>query len=107
MKTFADLKRDLKLGTGIEMVNFHNGQDIPERLQSIRYVVKVKSNGVELNKDKNATKGSLLVFILSPHLFIFPYSPRTGPLTRPQTLTCCQLMSYNYLSILTECFAIY
>ena len=62
MKTFADLKRDLKLGTGIEMVNFHNGQDIPERLQSIRYVVKVKSNGVELNKDKNATKGSLLEY---------------------------------------------
>ena len=29
MKTFADLKRDLKLGTGIEMVNFYNGQDIP------------------------------------------------------------------------------
>ena len=29
MKTLADLKRDLQVGTSIEMVNFHNGQDIP------------------------------------------------------------------------------
>lgn len=60
MKTLADLKRDLQVGTAVEMVNFHNGQDIPEKLQGIRYVVKVKSNGVEFSKDKNAIKGSFL-----------------------------------------------
>ena len=60
MKTLADLKRDLKVGTAMEMLNFHNEQDIPEKLQGIRYVVKVKSNGIELNKDKNAIKGSFL-----------------------------------------------
>lgn len=59
MKTIAELKRDLTIGTSIEMVNFH-GQDIPERLQGVRYVVKVKSNGIELNKDKTAIKGSFL-----------------------------------------------
>ena len=59
MKTIADLKRDLTIGASIEMVHFH-AQEIPERLQGVRYVVKVKSNGIELNKDKTATKGSFL-----------------------------------------------
>ena len=60
MKTLADLKRDLQIGTSIQMINFNNREEIPERLQGTRYVVKVKSNGIELNKDKEATKGSFL-----------------------------------------------
>lgn len=60
MKTLADLKRDLQLGTAVELVKFNSEIAIPERLQGIRYVVKVKSNGVEFNKDKTATKGSFM-----------------------------------------------
>ena len=58
-KTIADLKRDLSIGTGMEMLKLYD-REIPEKLQGVRYVVKVKSNGIELNKDKDATKGSFL-----------------------------------------------
>jgi len=61
MKTLADLKRDLKIGDSITLVESPTRPD--HRFLNIkRYVVKKQGNGVYLNQDKNATKGSFLEF---------------------------------------------
>jgi hypothetical protein len=58
MKTFADLKRDLQVGRSLTLtfsgVGKHKYLDVP------RFVVKIQSNGVYLNEDKDATTGSFL-----------------------------------------------
>jgi len=61
MKTLADLKRDLKIGDSITLVESPLRPD--HRFLNIkRYVVKKQGNGVYLNPDKNATNGSFLEF---------------------------------------------
>lgn len=63
-KTLADLKRDLKVGTKVVMTYhyWNDSERINKLLNQDRYVVKVKSNGVEFNENKDATKGSFLDF---------------------------------------------
>jgi len=61
MKTLADLKRDLKIGDSITLVESPVRPD-HKFLNIKRYVVKKQGNGVYLNPDKNATKGSFLEF---------------------------------------------
>lgn len=68
IKSFADLKRKLQKGQGLKMVNYF-GLTEPDpkkpgssRLGVTRYVVKVQTNGVYLNPDKNASTGSYLEF---------------------------------------------
>ena len=61
MKTLADLKRDLKIGDSITLVESPLRPD-HKFLNIKRYVVKKQGNGVYLNPDKNATKGSFLEF---------------------------------------------
>jgi hypothetical protein len=61
MKTLADLKRDLVIGSSITLVE---APDMPDHkfLNIKRYVVKKQGNGVYLNADKNAVSGSFLEF---------------------------------------------
>lgn len=58
--TQAELKRKLQVGTPLKMVYTSWGND--NKLNVIRYVVKIQGNGVYLNEDKEATKGSFLEF---------------------------------------------
>lgn len=58
MQTFADLKRKLQVGTSIKMI--FSKIENSKKLNVVRYVVKTQGNGVYLNEDKNATKGSFL-----------------------------------------------
>ncbi len=65
MKTLADLKRDLKVGVKIKMIFNHNegnSERIKQYMQVERYIVKTKSNGVEISKNKEDKKGSFLDF---------------------------------------------
>ena len=59
MKTLADLKRDLKIGDSITLVE---SPDRPNnsRLNIRRYIVKKQGNGVYLSENKNADRGSFL-----------------------------------------------
>jgi len=59
MKTLADLKRDLKLGTKITKTS-HYGKTEGKLIGVERYVVKVKSNSIEFSKNKEDTRGSFL-----------------------------------------------
>lgn len=61
MKTLADLKRDLKIGDSLTLVE---APTMPEHrfLNVKRYIVKKQGNGVYLNTDKTALKGSFLEF---------------------------------------------
>jgi hypothetical protein len=59
MKTLADLKRDLQIGDAI--ITTKNDYK-PGLVGQKRYIVKKQGNGVFLNADKNATKGSFLEF---------------------------------------------
>ena len=59
MKTLADLKRDLKLGTKITMTS-HYGKTDDKLIGVERYVVKVKTNGIEFSKNKEDARGSFL-----------------------------------------------
>lgn len=63
MKTLSDLKRDLTIGTAIEMT-FNEYAPSSERVKTLvgvkRYVVKKSTTGVQLSPDKNAVKGSQL-----------------------------------------------
>jgi hypothetical protein len=58
--TLADLRRKLKLGQGVKLVNAQGVKPDNPRLNLVRYVIKVQGNGVYLNSDKTATKGSFL-----------------------------------------------
>jgi len=83
MKTLADLKRDIKVGDSITLIEspaFHKWTDIK------RYVVKKQGNGVYLNPDKAETKGSFLEFVNAKLTEydgkeIRVYAPGTRPLT--------------------------
>ena len=58
MKTLADLKRDLKIGTMLTLTqSFFPGHKF---LNVPRYVVKNNSVGIELNANKEAKSGSCL-----------------------------------------------
>lgn len=59
MKTLADLKRDLKVGTQLTLVEFHGTKD-SKWINSPRYVIKTSTVDIQLSPDKNATKGSHL-----------------------------------------------
>jgi len=59
MKTLADLKRDLKLGTKITKTS-HYGKTEGKLIGVERYVVKVKSNSIEFSSNKTDTRGSFL-----------------------------------------------
>jgi hypothetical protein len=66
MKTLTQLKKDLTLDTGIELINFKErivskpnspliDIEIPEKLQGVRYISRVQKNGVSLKKMWNIT----------------------------------------------------
>jgi len=59
MKTLADLKRDLQVGDSITTIK---NEMKPDFVGKKRYIVKKQGNGIYLNEDKNATKGSFLEF---------------------------------------------
>ena len=72
MKTLADLKRDLTIGTVIEMTSneFAPSSDRVKNLVGIkRYIVKKNTTGVQLSQDKNAIKGSHLDYPAKATLF--------------------------------------
>lgn len=59
MKTIADLKRDLQKGTTMTLTY----SQFPHKfLNSTRFIVACKSNGIMLNSDENAKGGSFLDF---------------------------------------------
>jgi hypothetical protein len=60
MKTLADLKRELVVGTGITLVKscWNSNSKIGKK----RYVVKTQGNGVYLSENKDDTEGSFLPF---------------------------------------------
>ena len=63
MNTLADLKRKLIKGQGVKLIRFKTPFDINNKnLNKVRYVVKIQSNGIYLNEDKNAENGSYLEF---------------------------------------------
>jgi hypothetical protein len=59
MKTLADLKRDLKIGDSITLVE---SPKFPKWLNVARYVIKKQGNGVYLSPDPKDNKGSFLEF---------------------------------------------
>lgn len=59
MKTLADLKRDLFIGSCLTLIS-RRGWTEGRNIGIKRYVVKKNTVGFYLNKDKNATKGSYL-----------------------------------------------
>lgn len=59
MKTLADLKRDLKIGDSITLVESPNRPN-NSWLNIGRYIVKKQGNGVYLSENKNADRGSFL-----------------------------------------------
>lgn len=83
MNTLADLKRKLKVGTSIKLI--YSRMENSKRLNLLRYVIKTQTNGVYLNEDKNATKGS---FLELPRASLINYNEKEGilevfcPITR-------------------------
>lgn len=59
MKSLASLKRDLNIGDSITLIESPQRLD-NSRLGVKRHVVRKQTNGVYLNKDKNASRGSFL-----------------------------------------------
>lgn len=59
MKTLADLKRDLTIGSSLTLVSRY-GQTEGKNIGVERFVVKKNTVGLYLNIDKTATKGSFL-----------------------------------------------
>lgn len=55
MKTLSDLKKALIQGARIEMLTY-NGHTPPEKIQGVREVVKVQTNGVYLAHPENSIK---------------------------------------------------
>ena len=63
MITLTDLKRKLQIGQGLILIGFKTPFEANnKRLNVVRYVVKIQTNGVHLNEDKTANKGSFLEF---------------------------------------------
>lgn len=59
----SDLKRKLMIGTALKLIGFKIPFSVNNNnLNKIRYVVKIQSNGIYLNEDKTATKGSFLEY---------------------------------------------
>lgn len=89
MKTFTDLKRDLTVGRSLTMI-YHENMETDERAKSrigqARFIVKKQTNGVYLNPDKTATKGS---FLELPRASLVEYDGKIitvyGPSKRPLT----------------------
>lgn len=70
MKTLADLKRDLQIGTKLTMTH-----GIRNKLVGIpRYVVTKQGNGVSLSEDPKATRGS---FLELPRASLVEYDGKT------------------------------
>ena len=59
--TKAEIQRKLQKGTGLKMT-FNSLSGHSNKLNVVRYVIKTQTNGVYLNEDKNAVKGSFLEF---------------------------------------------
>jgi hypothetical protein len=62
MNTLSDFKRELTKGKGIKLIYAKITHADDKRINLVRYVVKTQGNGVYLNVDKNAVKGSFLEF---------------------------------------------
>ena len=58
--TQTELKRKLQIGIPLKMVYTSWGNT--NKLNVVRYVVKLQGNGVYLNEDKESKKGSFLEF---------------------------------------------
>lgn len=86
MKTLADLKRDLNIGTALTLIE---SETMPEHrnLNKKRYIIKKNSVGVTLAEDMNATKGSIMDYPKKATLldydgeFITLYQAGRRPLT--------------------------
>ncbi len=65
MKTLADLKRDLTVGTIMQMT-YSSNADNSERLKALlnipRYIIKKNTTGIVLSPDEHAIKGSHLEY---------------------------------------------
>ena len=59
MKKLADLKRDLQVGTKLKLI-FSRFISRHKFLKTVRYVVKKNTQGICLNEDSTAKKGSYL-----------------------------------------------
>lgn len=64
MATLADLKRKLTIGQGLKLVGYRDMgiEGANARLNKVRYIVKVQTNGIYLNEDKTAIRGAWLDF---------------------------------------------
>ena len=96
MKTLADLKRDLHKGASPTLTGGTLGTPEHRAFNILRYVVATQGNGVQLNADASATKGSYLEF---PPARLLTYTdnrftvhaPGTRPLT-PAEQACMDSM---------------
>lgn len=81
MKTIADLKRDMVIGRSLKLVFFETPFNVNNKnLNKVRYVVKTQGNGVYLNEDKQADKGSFLDY---PKASLCEYDGKTLTIYEP------------------------
>jgi len=73
MKTLADLKRDLVIGSTMTLISRY-GQTEGENIGVQRFVVKKNTVGLYLNPDKEAKKG---VFLDWPKASLLEYDGQT------------------------------
>jgi Icc-related predicted phosphoesterase len=63
METLSALKRKLKIGQGLKLVKYKDALvSNNNKLNVERFIIKTQGNGVYLNQDKTALKGSFLEF---------------------------------------------
>ena len=82
-KSFAELKRDLKIGKTLTMT-FNSlseqSEKIDSRLNKPRYIIKTQSNGIYLADEKDAEKGS---FLELPRASLVEYTDETIKVFEP------------------------
>lgn len=80
MKTLTDLKRDIKIGDSLVLVEAPNMPN-HKYLNLPRYIVKIQTNAICLNEDKEAKSGSYMDL---PNAKLIEYDGETIKIFEPQ-----------------------